>query len=156
MQTTKIMKSPIIKYLLIVLLMLVVILMFSMPISTYGQLPKTQKQGEIVYITGGVGEGESKAIREDAKNWPLIINFSQYLENRDAWISQVYLRILDAKGNGIFEVTTDGPLLLLKMPSGNYVLMATYEGVTKTQKIQIVDGKPLRISLNWRLPKSSN
>lgn len=130
--------------------------MFSLPMSTYGQLPKTQKQGEITYITGGVGEDESKAIKDDAKNWPLIIDFSRHLENRDAWISQVYVRILDVKGNGIFEVTTDGPFLLVNLPSGSYVLTATYLSITKTQKIQIVDGKPLRASLNWRLPKSSN
>ena len=33
--------------------------------------------------------------------------------------------------------------------------MATYEGVTKTQKIQIIDSKLLRVSLNWGPPKSS-
>ena len=150
------MKSPIIKYLLIALLALMVILLFILPMSTYGQLPKTQKQGDITYITGGVGEDESKAIRGDAKNWPLIIDFSQHLQNHDAWISQVYLRILDIKGNGIFEVTTDGPFLLVNLPSGSYVLTATYEGITKTQKIQIVDGKAHRASLNWSLPKSTN
>ena len=150
------MKSPIIKYLLIVLLALMVILMFILPMSTYGQLPKTQQQGDITYITGGVGEDESKAIRGDAKNWPLIVDFSQHLQNHDAWISQVYLRILDLKGNAIFEVTTDGPFLLVNLPSGSYMLTATYEGITKTQKIQIVDGKAHRASLNWSLPKSSN
>lgn len=155
MQTLN-MKSPIIKYLLIGLLVLMAILMFSLPMSTYGQLPKTQNQGQITYITGGVGADESRAIKDDAKNWPLVVDFSQHLENRDAWISQVYLRILDVKGNGIFEVTTDGPFLLVNLPSGNYVLAATYEGITKTQKIQIIDGKPLRVSLNWRLPKRSN
>ena len=150
------MKSPIIKYILIILLVLMAILMIGLPMSAYGQLPKTQKQGEITYITGGVGEDESKAIKDDAKNWSLVVDFSQHLENRDAWISQVYLRILDVKGNGIFEVTTDGPFLLINLPSGSYMLTATYEGITKTQKIQIVDAKPLRASLNWRLPKSIN
>ena len=155
MQTLN-MKSPIIKYLLIAFLVLMAILMISLPMSTYGQLPKSQNQGEITYITGGVGDDESKAIKDDAKNWPLVVDFSQHLENRDAWISQVYLRILDVKGNGIFEVTTDGPFLLVNLPSGSYMLTATYEGITKTQKIQIVDGRSLRASLNWRLPKSIN
>ena len=150
------MKSPIIKYLLIILLALMAVLMISLPMSIYGQLPKIQKQGEITYITGGVGKEESKAIRDDAKNWPLVIDFSQHLENHDAWISQVYFRILDVKGNAIFEATTDGPFLMANLPSGNYTLTATYEGVTKIQKIQIVEGKSLRVSLNWRLPKSSN
>jgi hypothetical protein len=150
-----IISSPIIKAFLIVLAIVMAIIMLSTPINIYGQTPKTQMQGEIAYITGGVGEEESAAIRGDAKNWPLMIDFSQNLENRDVWISQVDLRIQDIKGNSILVATTDGPLLLVRLQSGNYVLMATYEGVTKTQKMQIIDSNLLRVSLNWGPPKSS-
>jgi len=155
MKKMNIISSPIIKAILIVVAIAIAIILISTPINIYGQSPQAQMQGEIAYITGGVGEEESAAMRGDAKNWPLMIDFSQNLENRDVWISQVDLRIQDAKGNGIFVATTDGPLLLVRLQSGNYVLMAAYEGVTKTQKIQIIDGKPLRVSLNWGPPKSS-
>jgi hypothetical protein len=46
-------------------------------------------------------------------------------------------------------------MFLGKVPPGNYELLATYEGVTKSKKIQIIDGMPLHVSLNWRLSKSS-
>lgn len=148
------MKSPMIKYIAIALLLLAVLAIMSLPTKTYGQLPQPLQEGNITYISGGVGEEEAKAIKAEAKNWPLNIEFSQYLESHDAWVSQVYLTILDAKGGAIFEANLDGPMFLAKLPSGNYEIVATYEGVTKKQKIQIVSGRPLHVSINWRSSKS--
>ena len=148
------MKPPMIKYIAIALLLLGVLAIMSLPTKTYGQLPQPQQEGNITYISGGVGEDEAKAIKAEAKNWPLNIEFSQYLESHDAWVSQVYLTILDAKGATIFEENLDGPMFLAKLPSGNYEIVATYEGVTKKQKIKVVAGRPLHVSINWRLSKS--
>lgn len=144
-------KSPLIKYVLIVLLMLGVIVMCSMPIKTFGQLPHIQQQGDISYVTGGITDAEAKAIHADAKNWPLFIEFSQYLVDHSLWISQVDLSIRDAKGKSIFEASLDGPMFLAKLPSGNYEIVATYEGVTKAQKVQILTGRPLYVCMSWGL-----
>ena len=118
------------------------------------QLPMTQAQGDITYISGGIGEDEAKAIKAESKSWPLSIEFSEYLVSQDLWVAQVYLRIIDSKGKTQFEATVDGPMFLGKLPPGNYELLATYEGVTQSRKIQIIDGKPLHLSMNWRLSKS--
>lgn len=148
------MKPPMIKYIAIALLLLAVLAIMSLPTKTYGQLPQPLQDGNITYISGGVGEDEAKAIKAEAKNWPLNIEFSQYLESHDAWVSQVYLTILDAKGGAIFEAKLDGPMFLAKLPTGNYQIVATYEGVTKTQKVQIIAGRSVYVPINWRLSKS--
>lgn len=150
------MKSPIIKYIVIALLLLGALVIVTLPMKTYGQLPQIFQEGSVTYITGGVGEDEAKAIKAEAKNWPLNIEFSQYLGSHDAWVSQVYLTILDAKGTAIFEANLDGPMFLAKLPSGYYEIVATYEGITKKQKIQIIAGRPLYVSINWRLSKSGD
>ena len=118
------------------------------------QLPMNQMQGDITYISGGIGEEESKAIKAESQNWPLSIEFSEYVVNQDLWVAQVYLRILDSKGKTILETMVDGPMFLGRLPPDNYELFATYEGVTKSRKIQIVNGKTLHISMSWRLYKS--
>lgn len=133
--------------------MLGVIVMCSMPIKTFGQLPYIQQQGTISYIAGGITDDEAKAIHADAKNWPLFIEFSQYLVDHNLWIAQVDLSIRDAKGKSIFEATLDDPMFLVKLPSGNYEIVATYEGVTKTQKVQIISGRPLHVTMSWRSSK---
>ena len=118
------------------------------------QFPVTQTQGDIAYISGGIGEDEAKTIKAESKNWPLSIEFSEYLISQDVWVAQVYLRILDSKGKTILETMVDGPMFLGRLPPDNYELFATYEGVTKSRKIQIVNGKTLHISMSWRLYKS--
>ena len=118
------------------------------------QLPTIQMQGDITYISGGIGEDEAKAMKAESKSWPLSIEFSEYLVSQDLWVAQVYLRILDSSGKTQFEATVDGPMFLGKLPPGNYQLIATYEGITQSRKIQIIDGKPLHVSINWRLSKS--
>jgi hypothetical protein len=118
------------------------------------QLPMTQTQGNITYIAGGIGVDEAKAMKTESKSWPLSIEFSEYLVSQDLWVAQVYLRILDSKGKTILETIVDGPMFLGRLPPDNYELFATYEGVTKSRKIQIVNGKTLHISMGWRLYKS--
>jgi hypothetical protein len=119
------------------------------------QFPVTQMQGDIPYISGGIGEDEAKAMKAESKNWPLLIEFSEYSIGQDVWVAQVYLRILDSKGKTILETIVDGPMFLGRLPPDNYEFFATYEGVTKSRKIQIVNGKTLRISMNWRLSKGA-
>ena len=119
----------------------------------YAQMLINRTQGDISFIAGGIGEDESAAMKLMSKKWPLSIEFSQYLDGKDLWIAQVYLRILDANGKTLFDTTIDGPMFLGKLQAGNYELLATYEGVTQSRKIQIIDGKPLHVSMNWRLSK---
>lgn len=119
----------------------------------YAQMLINRTQGDISFIAGGIGEDESTAMKLMSKKWPLSIEFSQYLDGKDLWIAQVYLRILDANGKTLFDTTIDGPMFLGKLPAGNYELFATYEGVTQSRKIRIIDGKPMHVSMNWRLSK---
>ena len=136
------------KYLVIPLMMIGV-----MSIG-YAQILINRTQGNISFIAGGIGEDESTAMKLMSKKWPLSIEFSEYSDGKDLWIAQVYLRILDANGKTLFDTTIDGPMFLGRLPPGNYQLLATYEGVTQSRKIQIIDAKPLHVSMNWRLSKS--
>jgi hypothetical protein len=148
------MQSPIIKYVLIVALMLGLIVMCSLPVKIYGQLPLIKYQGDIAYINGGVERDEAKAIHADAKNWPLSIEFFEYLVDQRLWIGRVYLSIRDGNGKSIFEDSLDGPMFLAKLPSGNYEIIATHNGVTKTQKVQVVAGRPINVCIYWGLSKN--
>ena len=40
------------------------------------QLPPSKAQGNITFITGGIGSDESSAIFAAAKKWPLLIELS--------------------------------------------------------------------------------
>ena len=127
--------------------------MLSLLSACYAQLPKVQTQGDITYISGGIGEDEVKALKAESKSWPLSIEFSEHLVSQDLWVAQVYLRILDSKGKTLFDTTVDGPMFLGKLPPGNYELLATYQGVTKRRAIEIKQGQHIKESFNWQSKK---
>lgn len=127
--------------------------MLSLLSACYAQLPKVQTQGNITYISGGIGEDEAAAIKAESKSWPLSIEFSKHLVSQDLWVAQVYLRILDSKGKALFDTTVDGPIFLGKVPPGNYELLATYQGVMKRRVIEIKQGQHIKESFNWQSKK---
>ena len=127
--------------------------MLSLLSACYAQLPKVQTQGNITYISGGIGEDEAAAMKAESKSWPLSIEFSEHLVSQDLWVAQVYLRILDSKGKTLFDTTVDGPMFLGKLPPGNYELLATYQGVTKRRAIEIKQGQHIKESFNWQSKK---
>ena len=127
--------------------------MLSLLSACYAQLPKVQTQGNITYISGGIGEDEAAAMKAESKSWPLSIEFSEHLVNQDLWVAQVYLRILDSKGKTLFDTTVDGPIFLGKLPPGNYELLATYQEVTKRRVIEIKQGQHIKESFNWQSKK---
>lgn len=127
--------------------------MLSLLSACYAQLPKVQTQGNITYISGGIGEDEAAAMKAKSKSWPLSIEFSEHLVNQDLWVAQVYLRILDSKGKTLFDTTVDGPIFLGKVPPGNYELLATYQEVTKRRVIEIKQGQHIKESFNWQSKK---
>ncbi|MEY3718406.1 MAG: hypothetical protein RL727_327, partial [Pseudomonadota bacterium] len=59
------------------------------------QLPPSKAQGNITFITGGIGSDESSAIFAAAKKWPLLIEMSEIdSSGRGVWIAGVDIRVL--------------------------------------------------------------
>lgn len=116
----------------------------------YAQLPEIESRSNLSCMMGGVGEDESKAMREEAKKWPLNIEFSEHVGKSDLWVSGATLTIINKSGNTIFEETCNGPLFLAKLVPGKYQLIATYQGVTQKKTIEIREGKSLKASFNWK------
>ena len=116
----------------------------------FAQLPEIESRSNLSCMMGGVGENESKAMREEAKKWPLNIEFSEHVGQADLWISGAQLTIINNAGKTIFEETCNGPLFLAKLVPGKYQLIAIYQGVTKKRVIEIREGKSIKVSFNWK------
>lgn len=119
----------------------------------YAELPEIQSRSNLSCMMGGVGKDESDSMREEAKKWPLNIEFSEHLGKSDAWISGAQLTILNKDGKTIFQETCNGPMFLAKLAPGKYQLIASYQGVTKKRTIEIHEGKSLKESFNWQSKK---
>lgn len=113
------------------------------------QLPEVQTDSNLSCMMGGVGLDESKAMRAEAKKWPLVIEFTEQQGKSYAWISGAQLEIINAKGETIFLDKCNGPMFLAKMIPGKYELIATYQNQVKKRSI-LIDGKQsTKVSFIW-------
>lgn len=114
------------------------------------QIPDTQYSQGISYITGGVGEDETRAILSEAKQWPLLLEMSQIENGRGVWIFGAMVNILNDKSQSIFNAQADGPYMLVNLEAGNYVIQASFKGVQQSKAISIKADTSQKISLFWK------
>jgi hypothetical protein len=119
-----------------------------------GSSPEKHVVGEVSYISGGVGQDEASEMKQLAKSYPLEIVFVQKANREETdrieeYLAAVKLQIKDAKGSVVLDITTDGPILLADLPSGNYLIAAEYNNVVKTNRIRISAKKHQRVVFLW-------
>jgi hypothetical protein len=116
----------------------------------WAQIPETQRSQGIPFISGGVGEAESTAILAEAKQWPLLLELSQIENGRGMWIFGSQIKIMNSKSVVIFDAKAQGPYMLVKLDSGDYVIQASYQGVEQKRSISIKAGQPQKVSIFWK------
>ena len=119
--------------------------------ASLAQLPPSKTQGDLTFITGGIGSDESSAMFAAAKKWSLLIEMSEIDgSGRGVWIAGIDIRVLNAKQQSILGVVCDGPLMLLNAPPGQYTVEASYQGKLLKRSVVIKEGDPQKLSLFWR------
>ena len=113
------------------------------------QIPPTQHSNGISYISGGVGEEETVAILAEAKQWPLLLELSQIENGRGVWIFGANIKVMSAKKT-VYDAQADGPYMLINLPSGDYTIQASYQGVMQTRSISIKADSSQKVSIFWK------
>ncbi|MBU3620481.1 carboxypeptidase-like regulatory domain-containing protein [Polynucleobacter sp. CS-Odin-A6] len=116
----------------------------------FAQIPDTQYSQGISYVSGGVGEGESQAILDEAQRWPLLLELSQLERGRGVWIFGATIQILNTQNQIIFDAQANGPYILINLPVGNYQIAATYQGVVQKKSVNIKSTASHKINLFWQ------
>ena len=105
-----------------------------------GTLPPESIQGDVKYITGGVGSDEAEAMRQAASRYPLAIELAARASPRAAYVANVTIDIRDTHGRTVLSTTTDGPFLLASLPPGRYTINAQLEGQSQQKTVAIGNG----------------
>jgi hypothetical protein len=108
-----------------------------------------RNQGNISYVTGGVGEDEAAALKRAAPEFPLEVQFVQRATPRDEFLAGVKVEIRDRSGKVLLDTVSDGPFLLAQLPAGTYQIEANHDGVAKRQTVEIRAGKHARAVFVW-------
>ena len=121
-----------------------------LPLLALGQVPTIQTEGSIKFIAGGIGSEESSSMKAEAKNWPLLIELSQKDGLKSNWITEVNIIITDAKGIPLLNQSNQGPMLLVSLKPGKYMIEGTYLNVRMVRTIVITSALPQKISFQWQ------
>lgn len=121
-----------------------------LPLLAMAQLPPLQTENDIRFIEGGVGLSESDAIKAESSRWPVRLNFSRLNGQKSEWVSNALLTIRDSKGTQVFSHQVDGPMLLINLKPGRYLVQSVYEGQSKTADLNVVSGESLNVNIQWR------
>ena len=113
-------------------------------------LMPTQAQNEsgVTYITGGIAE-EAEMMRRVAKNYTLEMAFVQKLKQQEEFISEVTVKLINAKKDVVLDTITKGPYVYVNVPSGRYTIVAEFNGVEKHQQVVVNAKKHQKVVFWW-------
>lgn len=108
---------------------------------------KPQIQGDVTFISGGVGGDERTAMQAMRAGYSLSLLFSA--QGSGEYLSDVKVGITDTKGNTLLETVSDGPMLLVSLKPGRYTVTAEVDGQIAQKKATVVGNKRTSLSFIW-------
>ena len=116
------------------------------PIDNTGVQVQSQEQNGIAYLSGGIGEDESRAIQRTT-GYNLHMTFSVGTENE--YIPDVKVVIQKAPGQTVLTLNDAGPLVYVKLPAGKYTVIATRNGETRQDVANVGSGAARNLVFHW-------
>lgn len=108
---------------------------------------ESQHAGGVRSLQGGVGEAEQQQMKAAAADYSLGLTFAS---DTGAYLADVAVRVLDAKGRAVFDTTVRNPIVLVDLPAGRYSIEATYQARTQKSSVDLAKGKSRALTLRWR------
>lgn len=103
-----------------------------------------QAQGNVRFVSGGVGETEIAEIKAMSPAYSLQVLTA---DRAGQFVSGVHVTILRG-GASVLDTDLDGPYLLVKLPPGAYRLKATFEG-RNIERNLVIGQKRQTVDLHW-------
>ncbi len=109
-------------------------------------LPEAQQQGNVPYISGGIGREESNALESIQHNYNLRIMSA----DRTGHYSGDTRIIVSDRQQHVLLDTRGGPLFYANLPDGHYTVEGYEEGHSKKQSVVIAGRKPVHVQFSWQ------
>lgn len=105
-----------------------------------------QRQGDVAYVSGGIGDEERTALKTMRSDYNLRVTSA---DNTGHFSGDTRLIVSDAQNNKVLD-TSGGPLFYVNLPDGRYRVEAYNEdGSRKTQAVNISNGKTANVQFRW-------
>lgn len=115
--------------------------------ATTSEAVEPQKQGDIEYISGGIGSDEVESFKLAQKSYNLRLTFSSGKNN--AYVAGVDLSIRKPHGKTFLKLENAGPLVYVKLPAGKYEVSTSLNDEEKKSIITIGAHGARTMNLHW-------
>lgn len=116
------------------------------PVASANSDAIVQTTGGTSYVSGGVGTESIDRLNSLASNFNLKLVFALKAGN---YVSGVKVTIADAAGKMLMDTMSEGPWFLIKLPAGNYQIVATFAGKAEKRTIAVAAEKLKTIDFRW-------
>lgn len=96
--------------------------------------PAVQEYQGTPYLSGGVTDDERAQMLAGGKNFNLKLIFA---EKTGAYLTDIEVVVTDPKGKKVLEIKSGGPIVLAKLPAGNYRVAAAANGKEQRRNVSI-------------------
>lgn len=100
----------------------------------------------VPYLSGGIGYEEREAIDRARKNYNTKLVLA---ESSGSYISNVSLTVATVLGEPVVTLSGAGPLLLLQLPPGSYLVTTDYEGRKAQKRFDVSDNVAQTVVVAW-------
>jgi hypothetical protein len=115
-----------------------------------GVIRETSDRG-VAYMMGGIGIGEREVMESWGQDYNLKLSFT---EQSGVYLADVGVVVEDRNGNELINMTTNGPWLYLRLPSGSYTVESTYnDEMKRIENLRVSDGSHAQRVVRWDLPQ---
>lgn len=97
-------------------------------------------------MSGGIGEEGRAEIEAVQKNYTLKATFAG---ESGIFLDDIHVVITDATKNTVLVTDPEGPILLVKLKPGKYMVTAVTQGIVQKTNISIRNGKLTNITLRF-------
>lgn len=113
-------------------------------------LPATQQApGGASYVNGGVSDSEQQHMKGIAGEWPLRITSA--LATGGNYVADAHLVVKGAQdGKTWLDLDRAGPMTFVKLPAGEYKVMADYQGQSESRNVSIGAKGGQAVEFRWK------
>ena len=100
----------------------------------------------IPYLSGGIGDEEREAIDRARNNYNIKLVLA---EASGSFVSNVALHITTVLGEPVISIPGAGPLVLLQLQPGTYLINADYERRNVQKRFDVSDNVAQTVNVLW-------
>ena len=106
-----------------------------------------ERQGDIGFVSGGIGQSERAAMQSIAGDYNLRLMFA--VRPSGEFLAGVAVTLADANGRTVLDTIANGPLFYAQVPPGRYRVTVTSDGRSEARPIDIGRSSVASQSFYW-------